>query len=125
MNHLPGRTPAVSMSAGASVFRFNEALCNELLSHLQNHQAPAVSEVQFGCINGRRAAVYVVVHGGNAHTLWLDEDDVRDWFVARYSNDLQQMHEIETEILSAFVEQLTKQRINDSQNYHLHVAQAV
>ena len=125
MNQLPGRTPDISMDTDASAFRFNEALCNELLSHLQNHQAPAVSQAQFGCINGRRAAVYVVDHGSNAHTLWLDEDDVRDWFVARYSSDLQQMHEIETEILSAFDLQLMEQSINDSQNYHLHVAQAV
>ncbi len=120
MNYLP-HTPHLVGGSGKSAFRFNEALCTELLAQLQNHLIPSVRQAQFGCINGRRAAIYIADHGSNAHTLWLEEDDVRDWFIARYLSDLQQMQEIELEILSALDTQLTEQRINDSQKYHATV----
>lgn len=120
MNYLP-YIPYSDRDAGKSAFRFNEALCTELLAQLQNHLIPSVRQARFGCINGRRAAVYVADEGSNARTLWLEEDDVRDWFIARYSSDLQQMQEIELEILSALDIQLMEQRINDSQKYHATV----
>lgn len=119
-NPLPAGTRIES-----STFHFDEALCTEILTQLQTHLTPGVKQAQFGCINGRRAAVYVADVGYSARTLWLYEDDVRDWYVARYSHDMQQMQEIEQEILTEFGAQLMEHRLNDSQKYHVAVTQAV
>ena len=86
---------------------------------------PGVRQAQFGCINGRRAAVYIADVGYSQRALWLYEDDVRDWYVARYFHDMQQMQEIEQEILTEFGAQLMEQCLTDSQKYHAVVTQAV
>lgn len=99
------------MGAGASSFCFDEALFRELLTCLQAHPLSGVEPVGFVCINGGCTAVY--------------EDDVREWFIARYTHDMQQMQEIEQEILAEFGAQLMEQRLNDSQKYHAAVTQAV
>jgi hypothetical protein len=97
--------------AGLSTFRFDESLCNEILARLQTHLTAGYKTARFGCINGRRAAVYMADAGYTSRALWLHEDDARDWFVARYSNDLQQMQEIEQEILAEFCAQLLERRL--------------
>ena len=125
MNAFFSNPLPVATRIQSSTFRFDEALCKEILEHLQTHLAPGVKQAQFGCINGRRAAVYVADVGYSARTLWLYEDDVRDWYVARYSHDMQQMQEIEMEILTEFGAQLMEHRLNDSQKHHGVVTQAV
>jgi len=125
MNALLSNPLPVATRIKSSTFRFDEALCTEILAHLQTHLTPGVKQAQFGCINGRRAAVYMADVGNCARTLWLYEDDVRDWYVARYSHDMQQMQEIEQEILAEFGAQLMEKCLNDSQKYHGAVTQAV
>ncbi len=125
MNAMLSNPLPAAMRIESSTFRFDEALCKEILAQLQTHLTPGVKQAQFGCINGRRAAVFVADIGYSARTLWLYEDDVRDWHVARYSHDMQQMQEIEHEILTEFGAQLMEQRMNDSQKYHGAVTRAV
>jgi hypothetical protein len=108
---------------GTSAFRFDESLCTEILTRLQTHLKPGAKQARFGCINGSRAAVYMPDAGYTARALWLHEDDVRDWFVARYSHDMQQMQEIEQEILAEFSAQLMEQRLHNSQKHHAAVMQ--
>ncbi|HVA54777.1 MAG TPA: hypothetical protein VNI53_03115 [Gammaproteobacteria bacterium] len=125
MNYLHNRPFAASMGAGASSFCFDEALFRELLTCLQAHPLSGVEPVGFVCINGGCTAVYDADVDNSACTLWLYEDDVREWFIARYTHDMQQMQEIEQEILAEFGAQLMEQRLNDSQKYHAAVTQAV
>jgi hypothetical protein len=104
-------TLPAATGVGPSAFRFDESLCTEILACLQTHLTPGSRTAQFGCINGRRAAVYMADGGYTSHTVWLHEDDVRDWFVARYYHDIQQMQEIEQEILAEFSAQLLERRL--------------
>lgn len=122
--HTPVNT-SLPTGADPSTFRFNEAICTEILTQLQTHLTPGARQARFGCINGRRAAVYMAEVGYSQRALWLYEDDVRDWHVARYSHDMQQMREIEQEILEEFGAQLMQQHLHDSQKYHGAVTQAV
>lgn len=109
--HAPLSTPLpAARGADPRAFQFNEALCREILAGLQAHLPPGVNQVQFGCINGRRAAVYTSHDGYTSRALWLHEDDARDWFVARYYHDMQQLQEIEQEILAEFSAQLLERR---------------
>ena len=125
MNALLSNPLPATTRIKASTFRFNEAVCTEILVYLQAHLTPGVRQAQFGCINGRRAAVYIADVGYSQRALWLYEDDVRDWYVARYFHDMQQMQEIEQEILTEFGAQLMEQCLTDSQKYHAAVTQAV
>jgi len=125
MNALLSNPLPATTRIKASTFRFNEAVCTEILVYLQAHLTPGVRQAQFGCINGRRAAVYIADVGYSQRALWLYEDDVRDWYVARYFHDMQQMQEIEQEILTEFGAQLMEQCLTDSQKYHAVVTQAV
>jgi hypothetical protein len=124
MNALQSNPRSTVTNTESPTFRFNEGLCTEILMQLQTHLTPGVRQARFGCINGRRAAVYVAGVSYGVRTLWLFEDDVRDWFVARYSHDLQHMQEIEQEILAEFGAQLMEQRLHDSQNHHGAVTQS-
>ena len=101
----------VPTRAGLSTFRFDESLCSEILARLQTHQASGGKQAQFGCINGHRASVYMADAGYTSRALWLYEDDARDWFVARYSHDMQQMQEIEQDILAEFGAQLMERHV--------------
>jgi len=125
MNALLSNPLPAATRIKASTFRFNEVVCTEILLHLQAHLTPGVRQAQFGCINGRRAAVYIADVGYSQRALWLYEDDVRDWYVARYFHDMQQMQEIEQEILTEFGAQLMEECLTDSQKYHAAVTQAV
>ena len=98
------------VAAGSCTFRFDVTLCAEIFAGLQIHLTPGAQQAQFGRISGGRAAVFIVDTGYAAHVLWLYEDDARDWFVAKYSHDLQQMREIEQEILAEFGAQLRERR---------------
>lgn len=98
-------------AAGPCAFRFDAALCAEIFAGLQMHLMPGAQQAQFGRISGGRAAVFIVDAGYAARALWLYEDAARDWFVAKYSHDLQQMREIEQEILAEFGAQLRERRL--------------
>lgn len=81
------------------LFRFDEALCIEVLSQLQTHLAPAGKSLRFGGVRNRHVSVHIINNGRLSKPLWLDEDYMHDWFVAKYSHDMEQKAEIEWEIL--------------------------
>ena len=119
--HTPLSSSPLPSTTAQPAFHFNESLCTEILACLQTHLTPGAKQAQFGRINGRRAAVYMADVGYRSRAVWLYEDDVRDWFIARYSHDMQHMQEIEQEILTEFGAQLMEHALDDSQKQHIPV----
>ncbi len=100
MQARPGDIPLHATTVTPELlFRFDEALCIEILSQLQTHLAPAGKSLRFGSVRNRHVSVYIINNGRLSKPLWLDEDYMRDWFVAKYSHDMEQKAEVEQEIL--------------------------
>ncbi|MHB8425742.1 MAG: hypothetical protein ACYDB9_11435 [Gammaproteobacteria bacterium] len=100
MHARPGDVPFHATAVKPELlFRFDEALCIEVLSQLQTHLAPAGKSLRFGSVRNRHVSVYIINNGRLSKPLWLDEDYMRDWFVAKYSHDMEQKAEVEQEIL--------------------------
>ena len=72
-------------------------LCRVLLSRMRDYPAP--DDVRFDGLRGRRLALRSR-DLPRSRSLRLSADSLRDWFIARYTHDLQQMQEIEQDILA-------------------------
>ena len=72
-------------------------LCRELLSRMRDYPAPG--GLRFDGLRGRRLALKTR-ELPRSRSLRLSADSLRDWFIARYTHDLQQMQEIEQDILA-------------------------
>ncbi|MGA9851498.1 MAG: hypothetical protein WBR15_00990 [Gammaproteobacteria bacterium] len=89
-------------------FCFDELLCAELLTRLQTYLTPGTKWLRLSRVRDDRASVHMLDAGHTTRVLWLYADNVRDWFIARYSHDVQLMQEIEQDILAEFGAQLSR-----------------
>ena len=87
-----------------------ESLCLQLLAHLQKYLPKNYEQVHFGILRGDCASVYLTKQGQASAVLWLNLDQVRDWFGAKCVHDHELMQEIEAELLEDAGTQLLRHR---------------
>lgn len=103
-------TTKLGLLFGALNFPIAESLCIELLACLQSCLPEKGKQLKFGILSGDYASVYFSAPGRPAVVLWLNLDQVRDWFYAKYSRDSQLTQEIEQELLEDFGAQAARYR---------------
>jgi hypothetical protein len=100
----------VSASALFSALNLHlaESLCLQLLEHLQKYLPKNYEHVHFGILRGDCASVYLTQPGQASVVLWVNLDQVRDWFGAKCVHDYELMQEIEEEFLEDVGAQLLR-----------------
>ena len=107
---VPSTASASALFSGFSP-HLAESLCLQLLERLQKYLAQNYGRAHFGILRGDCASVYLTQPGQPSVVLWLNLDQVREWFCARCVHDNELMQEIEAEFLEDLGSQLLRQRL--------------